>query len=165
MADRRALNRHSKQRGISLAEVVMVAAIGLTLFAMAVPAAQNDDVAGSVARNIISDAVRARSHSRRAWETVTMQIDVNNERWRTVKQDGTHLSSVGADENGWHDAPAGVDFRQVEGMPTDLTFLPNGRASQSTSARILTGGTEWEITVDALSARVSASPVVAGQTP
>lgn len=160
MADRRAL-----KRGISLAEVVMVAAIGLTLFAMAVPAAQNDDVAGSVARNIISDAVRARSHSRRVWETVTMQIDVNNERWRTIKQNGSHLSSAGADENGWHNAPAGVDFRQVEGMPTDLTFLPNGRASQSTSARILTGGKEWIISVDALSARVTALPFTGGQTP
>ena len=154
MADRRAL-----ERGISLVEVVMVAAIGLTLFAMAVPAAQNDDVAGSVARNIVSDAVRARSHSRRSWETVTMQVDVSNERWRTVKQDGTYLLSAGADDNGWHDAPPGVDFRQIEGQPTDLTFLPNGRASESTSARIVTGGTEWEIHVDRLSARVSAFPV------
>lgn len=154
MADRRALNR-----GISLVEVVMVAAIGLTLFAMAVPAAQNDDVAGSVARNIISDAVRARSYSRRTWETVTMQVDVVNERWRTLKQDGTHLSAAGADENGWHDAPPGVDFRSVEGMPTDLTFLPNGRASESTSSRILTGSTEWEIKVDALSARITAYPI------
>ncbi|MDA0666919.1 MAG: hypothetical protein O3A50_03970 [Planctomycetota bacterium] len=143
----------------------MVSAIGLTLFAMAVPAAQNDDVAGSVARNIVSDAVRARSHSRRAWETVTMQIDVGNERWRTIKQDGSHLASAGADENGWHNAPAGVDFRQVVDMPTDLTFLPNGRASQSTSARILTGGKEWVINIDALSARITANPVTGGQTP
>ncbi|PCJ54199.1 MAG: hypothetical protein COA70_06075 [Planctomycetota bacterium] len=152
-------NRRALEKGISLAEVVMVAAIGLTLFAMAVPAAQNDDVAGSVARNIVSDAVRARSHSRRSWETVTMQIDVGSERWRTVKQDGTYLLSVGADDNGWHDAPPGVDFQQIEGQPTDLTFLPNGRASESTSARIVTGGTEWEIHVDRLSARVSAFPV------
>lgn len=160
MADRRALNR-----GISLVEVVMVAAIGLTLFAMAVPAAQNDDVAGSVARSIISDAVRARSHSRRTWETVTMQVDVVNERWRTVKQDGSFLSSAGADENGWHAAPPGVDFRSIEGLPTNLTFLPNGRAAESTSARILTGGSEWEITVDALSARITASPVIEDESP
>jgi len=154
MAGRRAL-----ERGISLAEVVVVAAIGLTLFAMAVPAAQNDDVAGSVARNIVSDAVRARSHSRRSWETVTMQIDVSNERWRTVKQDGTYLLSAGADDNGWHDAPPGIDFRQIEGQPTDLTFMPNGRAAESTSARIVAGSAEWEIHVDKLSARVSAFPL------
>lgn len=158
MADCRALRKRDPQAGISLAEVVMVAAIGLTLFAMAVPAAQNDDQAGAVARNVVSDAVRARSHSRRTWETVTMQIDINEERWRTLKQDGSTLLSTGADENGWHAAPVGVDFRQIEGMPTDLTFLPNGRASESTAVEVHIGGDVWEIRVDSLSARITAGP-------
>jgi len=109
--------------------------------------------------------VRARSHARRSWETVTMQIDITNERWRTLKQDGTFLASTGIDANGWHNAPPGVDFRQVEGMPTDLTFLPNGRASESTAVRIHIGTKQWEIRVDALSARVVAEPVSESQTP
>ncbi|MGB0953364.1 MAG: pilus assembly FimT family protein [Planctomycetota bacterium] len=159
MASRRALEHRQGERGISIAELVMVAAIALTLFAMAVPAAQNDDQAGAVARNVISDAVRARSYSRRTWETVTMQIDITAERWRTLKQDGSALLSTGADDNGWHDAPVGVDFRQIEGMPTDLTFLPNGRASESTAVEVHIGGDVWEIRVDALSARITAGPV------
>lgn len=153
MADRRAL-----EKGISLAEVVLVAAIGLTLFAMAVPAAQNDDAAGSVARNIVADAVRARSYARRSWQSVTMQMDVNNERWRALKQDSTPLISNGADENGWHDAPVGVDFREIQDLPTDLMFLPNGRASVSTAVEIWVGNNAWELHVDALSARITAFP-------
>lgn len=159
MVGRRALVHRKGERGISIAELVMVAAIALTLFAMAVPAAQNDDQAGAVARFIISDAVRARSYSRRTWETVTMQLDINDERWRTLKQNGDPLLSTGADENGWHDAPVGVDFVQIEGMPTDLTFLPNGRASESTAVEVHIGGDVWEIRVDALSARITANPV------
>jgi len=158
MADRRAL-----ERGISLAEVVLVAAIGLTLFAMAVPAAQNDDTAGSVARNIVADLVRARSYARRSWQSVTMQIDINNERWRALKQEGSPLISNGADADGWHSAPAGVDFREIEGLPSDLTFLPNGRASASTSVEIWVGNTGWELHVDSLSARITAFPMTGGQ--
>ena len=154
MADRRAL-----ERGVSLAEMILVAAIGLTLFAMAIPAAQNDDAAGSVARNLVSDAVRARSYARRSWETVTMQIDTNNDRWRTLKQDGTPLSSAGADPNGWYQAPSGTDFRVIDGMPTDLTFLPNGRALASTAVEIRVGSKSWDIRVDALSARITAAPL------
>ncbi|MHC4824384.1 MAG: pilus assembly FimT family protein [Planctomycetota bacterium] len=154
MADRRAL-----ERGISLAEVVLVAAIGLTLFAMAVPAAQNDDTAGAVARNIVADSVRARSYARRSWESVTVQMDVNNERWRALKQDGTALINNGADENGWHQAPVGVDFREILDQPTDLMFLPNGRASVSTSVEIWVGNTGWRLSVDALSARITAQPI------
>ena len=87
-----------------------------------------------------------------------MQVDVGGERWRTLQQDSTPLMSTGADENGWHQAPVGVDFRQIEGMPTDLTFLPNGRASDSTAVEIHIGGDVWEIRVDALSARITAGP-------
>lgn len=158
MADRRAL-----ERGVSLAEVVLVAAIGLTLFAMAVPAAQNDDTAGAVARNMVADLVRARSFARRSWQSVTMQVDINNERWRALRQDGTALISNGADADGWHDAPVGVDFREIPGKPTDLMFLPNGRASVSTSAEIWVGSTGWELHVDALSARITAFPMTVGQ--
>ena len=153
------VNRRALERGISLTELVLVAAIGLTLFAMAVPAAQNDDDAGAVARLIVSDAVRARSHARRSWETVTMQVDVNTERWRSIEQDGTPLLSANSDENGWISAPPGVDFRQLEGTPADLIFLPNGRASSSNAVRIHIGSTIWEVSVDAMSARISANPV------
>lgn len=153
MAGRRAL-----EKGISLVEVVMVAAIALVLFAMAIPAVQNQDSAGSVARSMTSDAVRARSYSRRAWEPVTMQIDVNNDRWRTLREDGTPLSSIGADANGWHDLPVGGQFQVVDGMPSDLVFLPNGRASQSAAIRVIFGDSTWVLGVDALSARIYANP-------
>jgi Tfp pilus assembly protein FimT len=154
MAGRRAL-----ERGISLVEVLVVSAIALTMFAMAVPAAQNNDVAGSVARSMVSDAVRARSYSRRTWEPVTMQVDTANARWRTLREDGTPLSSIGANANGWHKLPTGAEFRVIDGMPSDLVFLPNGRASQSSAVHVVFGNHVWLLGVDSLSARIRAEPV------
>ncbi|MCP4093251.1 MAG: prepilin-type N-terminal cleavage/methylation domain-containing protein [Planctomycetes bacterium] len=147
------------KNGFSLVEVVMVVAIALVMFGMAVPAAQNNDIAGTVARSIVSDAVRARSYSRRTWEAVTMQVDTVNERWRTLREDGTPLTSVGANENGWHDLPPGASFETIENMPSDLVFLPNGRASQSASIHVVFGHHKWLLGVDGLSARIYAEPV------
>ena len=154
MACRRTLNS-----GFSLVEVVMVIAIALVMFGMAVPAAQNNDIAGTVARSMVSDAVRARSYSRRTWEAVTMQVDTANDRWRTLREDGTPLSSIGANENGWHKLPPGARFQVIDGMPSDLVFLPNGRASQSAAIHVVFGNHTWLLGVDGLSARIRAEPV------
>lgn len=154
MACRRTLNS-----GFSLMEVVMVVAIALVMFGMAVPAAQNNDVAGTVARSMVSDAVRARSYSRRTWEAVTMQVDTVNDRWRTLREDGTPLSKDGSNENGWHALPPGVIFQVIDGMPSDLVFLPNGRASQSAAIHVIFGHHIWLLGVDGLSARIRAEPV------
>ena len=147
------------KRGFSLVEVVMVAAVALILFAMAVPAVQNNDAAGAVARSIVSDAVRARSYSRRTWESVTMQIDANHARWRTLREDGIPLSTVGGDALGWRYLPPGVEFRTIEGMPSDLVFFPNGRASQSAAVHVVFGNNVWLLGVDSISARIRAEPV------
>ena len=146
-------------KGFSLVEVVIVVAVAIVLFGMAVPAAQNNDVAGSVARSMVSDAVRARSYSRRTWEAVTMQVDTNNARWRTLREDGIPLSSVGANENGWHKLPPGAKFQVIDGMSSDLVFLPNGRASQSAAIHVIFGNDIWTVGVDSLSARIHAEPV------
>lgn len=153
MARRRALN---PQSGISLVELIVVAAVGMVLFALAVPVMQSDDVAGATARSLISDAVRARSYSRRAWEPVTMQVDAANNRWRALTESGIPLDDTGADADGWKYPEVGVDFKNVDGMPGDLTFLPNGRATDSAAMYIETGSTQWMVTVDALSARITA---------
>ncbi len=151
------VNRRALERGITLAEVIMVVAIGITLFAMAVPAAQNNDIAGSVVRIIVSDAVRARSHARRSWETTTLQIDTVSERWRTLKQDGSPLVNQTSDAEGWHQAPAGVDLRPAGDAQTDFSFLPNGRAAESASFQVVVGNQVWNVQLDALCARISAS--------
>jgi hypothetical protein len=108
---------------------------------------------------MVSDAVRARSYSRRTWEAVTMQVDTNNARWRTLREDGTPLGSMEANENGWRSLPPGVDFQVVDGMPSDLVFLPNGRASQSAAVHVLFGNDKWILGVDSLSARIHAEPI------
>jgi len=154
MARRRALG---SREGFSLVEVLVVAAIGMVMFALAVPVIQGDDMAGSTARTVISDAVRARSYARRVWEPVTMQIDAGGDRWRTLKLNGTPLSDANTDADGWHHAETGIDFVAIDGMPTDLMFLPNGRASTSTAILIVTGHTTWRLSVDALNARITAS--------
>jgi len=137
----------------------MVCAIAMVLFGMAIPATQNNDAAGSVARSMVSDAVRARSYSRRTWEAVTMQVDTSNDRWRTLRENGTPLSSIGSDANGWHHLPPGVEFEVINGMPSDLVFLPNGRASQSAAVHVIFGNDIWLLGVDSLSARIRAEPV------
>ena len=151
--------RTLRDGGFSLIEAVMVAAIALVIFGMAVPAAQNNDIAGTVARSMVSDAVRARSYSRRTWEAVTMQVDTVNDRWRTLREDGTPLSSIGANENGWHSLPLGAEFQVIDGMPSDLVFLPNGRASQSAAIHVIFGNHKWLLGVDGLSARIRAEPI------
>lgn len=151
-------SRRTLEKGFSLVEVVMVVAVAVVLFGMAIPAVQNNDVAGSVARSMVSDAVRARSYSRRTWEAVTMQVDTSNARWRTLREDGTPLSSVGSNANGWHALPPGVEFQVIDGMPSDLVFLPNGRASQSAAVHVVFGNDKWVLGVDSLSARIHAEP-------
>lgn len=153
MAGRRALDSRA---GISLVELIVVAAVAMVLFGLAVPVIQGNDTAGATARTVVADAVRARSFARRVWEPVTMQVDTNNERWRTLRDNGVPLVDVNTDADGWRRAEPGVDFRPVEGLPTDLVFLPNGRATQSTAVFIVVGDDLWRVSVDALNARIQA---------
>jgi Tfp pilus assembly protein FimT len=153
MAGRRALDRRA---GISLVELIVVAAVAMVLLGLAVPVIQGNDTAGSAARLLVADAVRARSFARRVWEPVTMQVDTNNERWRTLRESGVPLVDANTDADGWRSAEPGVDFRPVEGQPTDLVFLPNGRATQSTAVFIVVGDDLWRVSVDALNARIQA---------
>lgn len=157
MACRRALTRQS---GISLAELLVVVAVAMVLFGMAVPVMQNDDIAGTAARTFISDCVRARSFARRVWEPVTMQVDAANNRWRSLRQSGIPLMDANSDAEGWHYPVVGVDFKNVDGFPSDLSFLPNGRATVNAAMYIESGSTQWIIKVEALSARISATEVI-----
>lgn len=136
----------------------MVIAIGIILFSLAVPALQNDDRAGNVARSIVSDASRARSYSKRTWENVTLQIDVANNRWRSQLQNGTALQTYKSDVDGWIELPNGISFANIGGGNTDAVFLPTGRTSADAAFAIVQGDNQWHVEIKSLSGLISATP-------
>jgi Tfp pilus assembly protein FimT len=155
MASSRTLKRNA---GVSLVELVVVIAIGIILFSLAVPALQNDDRAGNVTRSIVSDASRARSYAKRTWENVTLQVDVANNRWRTQLQNGTALETYKSDVNGWIELPPGVSFANIGAGNTDATFLPTGRTTSDAAFAIVQGNNQWHIEIKSLSGLITAVP-------
>ncbi|MBC8370927.1 MAG: hypothetical protein H8E25_13095 [Planctomycetes bacterium] len=155
MVSNRTLKRNA---GISLVELVIVIAIGIVLFSLAIPAMQNDDRAGYVTRSIISDASRARSHAKRTWENVTLQIDVPNNRWRTLLQNGTTIETYKTDADGWISLPSGINFSTVNGNETDAVFLPTGRTAGDAAFAIVQGDSQWLVEIKSLSALITATP-------
>jgi Tfp pilus assembly protein FimT len=153
MAVHRALKRNA---GVSLVELVVTVAILIVLFSLAVPAVQNDDRAGNITRSIVADASRNRSYAKRAWENVTMQIDVANNRWRSQLQDGTALQTYKSDVDGWIELPPGVTFANIGGGNT--VFLPTGRTSSDAAFAIVQGSNQWHIVIKSLSGLITAIP-------
>ncbi len=154
MARHGALDR----RGFTLLEILMVMALAAILLGIAVPSLNDRDVCGAEARMIVADSARARSYAVRVWEQVTLDIDVLNNAWRVVREDGSWLDGPGADDTGWRRLDPSASFEALPGIEVDTIFLPNGRTSEDTAVRIRSGRDSWLIDIQSLTGRVTAAP-------
>ncbi len=154
MARRGALIRRgarAAQRGVSLAELLIVAMVTLIMASIAVPVLQSQDRVGGEVRKLLADAVRTRAQARTTWAPSVLRADLVTQRWRCELADGTVLDAPEADANGWRSLPAGMRFAAVTGLPTLFTFLPNGRGNERAALLIIEGATVWRLELDPLS--------------
>lgn len=158
MARRRTLShpRCSHLAGMTLAELVVVVAIFLILAALAVPALQSGDVAGSQVRRVLADAMRTRSLARTSWEATVLRPDTVSGRWRAERADGTPIVSQDTDPNGWRELQPGVSFREIANVPSVFTFLPNGRGNERAALLVVHGSTTWLLELEAMSGALRA---------
>ncbi len=153
-------DRRLRQRGISLTEILVVMVVAAILFASTMPSWDDRQIIGANARTLVSDAVRARSYAQRIWDTVTMDVEVENDRWRLVVQDsGAWVDGPGADDQGWRHLDKYTHFQAVPGVSEDFVFLPNGRCAANGEVWIVSGDLVWAIRVNPLSGTIEAEPV------
>ncbi|MBC8330088.1 MAG: prepilin-type N-terminal cleavage/methylation domain-containing protein [Planctomycetes bacterium] len=143
-------------RGLSLAELLVVAAIFLIMAAIAVPALQSADDAGGEVRRIFADAVRTRSLARTSWEATVFRMDIVTGRWRSERADGTPIPGPESDASGWRSLKVGVRFEAVLGTPWIFTFLPNGRGNERAAVRVVEGNSAWILELDPMSGALRA---------
>ncbi len=145
-----------RQRGISLAELLIVMAIFLIMAGMAVPAFQAKDSAAGEVRRVFADAVRTRSLSRTSWEATVLRVDTVTDKWRGERADGTPIPGPDSDASGWRSLKTGVRFESVTGTPSVFTFLPNGRGNERAAVQIIDGASVWILELEPMSGSIRA---------
>ena len=154
MARHRALNR-----GISLIEILVVLAIAASMLAVAAPAFQSRDLAGSEVRRLLADAILARSHARTTWQSTTLQLDTQQSRWRPLDGNGLPLPGPQADAQGWRQFHSAVTMQK---SASDFIFQPDGSMTDSASLTLSAGNSIWVIAASPLTGSLTA---VAGGKP
>ncbi|HJM39028.1 MAG TPA: hypothetical protein QGG59_02815 [Planctomycetota bacterium] len=156
MALCRKITHVPSQRGVGLAEFLLVVAIVISMAAIAIPVMQQDDRAGSEMRRLLADAVWARSHARTTWQTIHLRVDTSQNRWRCEDDEGGALSSPSG--SNWRELHKELSFASSDGDPDTFSFLASGRANESASVQILGGTTPWVLQVNPLSGKIVAQP-------
>lgn len=155
MARDRELRRDA---GFTLVELAVVAVIAMTLLFLATPVLQGNDTLGSAVRELANDSLRTRAMARARWESVTLDFDIANSRWRKVLSDGTPIADQDTDAQGWKMLPEDVSFQAVTGTQ-DVVFQANGRVATGTSIRVLNDSGAWQLDYSELSGRVVANKI------
>ena len=115
-------------------------------------------VHGAAVREVANDSLRTRAMARARWESVTLDFDIANSRWRKVLSDGTPIADQDTDAQGWKTLPEDVSFQAVPGTQ-DVVFQANGRVATGTSIRVLNDSGTWQLDYSELSGRVVANKI------
>lgn len=143
----------TRQRGYSLVEALLVAAIAMMMMAIAVPVMTARDSMSNDARRMAADLERARSAAKAGWDVCEVEFDTATGRWR-LTQGGAPLPGALADANGWRSVGAGVTIESVTFPAGRLRWLANGRPEQAGAVLLTQRDEQMQLSVTRLTGRV-----------